>query len=103
MRSPSECRDLSEIREEVDRIDRALIDLLGRRWEYGCAAVRFKASEADIRSPAYLPVFLERRRAWAEAASLAPGYVEAVFRTIAEASMAEQLRRWRPEHAAGSE
>jgi isochorismate pyruvate lyase len=95
MRRPSDCRDLSEIREEVDRIDRTLIDLLGRRWEYGCAAVRFKESEAEIRNPAYLPVFLERRRSWAAASGLAPDYVESVFRTIAEASMAEQLRRWR--------
>ena len=95
MRRPSDCRDLSEIREEVDRIDRALIDLLGRRWEYGGAAVRFKASEAEIRDPAYLPVFLDRRRSWAEAAGLAPDYVESVFRAIVAASMAEQLRRWR--------
>lgn len=100
MRRPSDCRDLSEICEEVDRIDRALIDLLGRRWEYGCAAVRFKASEAEIRSPAYLPVFLERRRSWAEAAGLAPDYVEGVFRAIAEASRAEQLRRWRAARSA---
>ncbi len=95
MRRPSECRDLAEVREEIDWIDRALIELLGRRWEYGGAAVRFKASEAEIRTPTYLPVFLERRRSWGEASGLAPGYVEDVFRTIAEASMVEQLRRWR--------
>jgi isochorismate pyruvate lyase len=100
MRRPSECRDLSEIREEVDRIDQGLIDLLGQRWAYGGAAVRFKASETEIRDPAYLPVFFERRRRWAEASGLAPGYVEAVFRTIAAASMAEQLRRWQAARSA---
>jgi isochorismate pyruvate lyase len=100
MREPAECQSLSEIREEVDRIDRALVDLLGRRWQYGRAAVRFKASEAEIRNAAYLPAFLERRRTWAEAAGLAPGYIETLFRTIANASIAEQLRSWRAGHGA---
>jgi len=62
------------------------VDLLARRWQYGRAAVRFKAGEADIRNATYLPVFLERRRAWAVAVGLAPDYVEALFRTITGAS-----------------
>lgn len=103
MREPGECGSLSEIREEVDRIDRALLELLGRRWQYGRTAVRFKADEAEILAPAYLPVFLERRRAWGAAAGLPPEYVEALFRTIAEASIAEQLRNWRGARPAPAE
>lgn len=95
MREPSQCRSLSEIREEVDRIDHALLELLGQRWQYGRAAVRFKAGEADILAPPYLPAFMERRRAWGAAVGLPPEYVEALFRTIADASIAEQLRSWR--------
>jgi isochorismate pyruvate lyase len=95
MPEPSECRSLSEIREEVDRIDHALLELLGRRWQYGRAAVRFKTSEADIQAPSYLPVFLERRQAWGAAVGLPPEYVQVLFRRIAEASIAEQLRSWR--------
>jgi isochorismate pyruvate lyase len=94
---------LAEIREEVDRIDWALVELLGRRWQYGRAAVRFKASEAEILAPPYLPVFLERRRAWAAQAGLPPEYVEALFRTIAEASIVEQLRSWRGARSAPTE
>jgi isochorismate pyruvate lyase len=100
MREPGECRSLSEIREEVGRIDHALLELLGRRWQYGRAAVRFKAGEAEILAPLYLPVFLEHRRAWGAAVGLPPEYVEALFRTIAEASIAEQLRSWREARSA---
>jgi isochorismate pyruvate lyase len=103
VREPSECLSLSEIREEVDRIDRALLELLGQRWQYGRAAIRFKASEADILAPPYLPVFLERRRAWGVPVGLPPEYVEALFRTIAEASIAEQLQSWRGARSAPGE
>jgi isochorismate pyruvate lyase len=100
MREPGECRNLTEIREEVDRIDHALLELLGQRWQFGRAAVRFKAGEAEILAPPYLPVFLERRRAWGAAVRLPPEYVEVLFRTIAEASIAEQLRTWREARSA---
>jgi isochorismate pyruvate lyase len=103
MPEPSECRSLSEIREEVDRIDHALLELLGRRWQYGRAAVRFKTSEAEIQAPTYLPVFLERRQAWGAAVDLPPEYVETLFRTISEASIAEQLRSWRNARSAPGE
>lgn len=103
MREPGECGSLTEIREEVDRIDHGLLQLLGRRWQYGRAAVRFKAGEVEILAPPYLPVFLERRRAWGAAVGLPPEYVEALFRTIAEASIAEQLRSWREGRSAPTE
>jgi isochorismate pyruvate lyase len=95
MREPEACRDLGEIREEVDRIDRTLIELLAQRRRYGRAAVRFKASEADIANTAYLPLFLDRRRAWGQEAGLPPGHVQALFGLIADASITEQLRVWR--------
>ena len=94
MRTPSDCRDLSEIREEVDRIDRALIDLLGRRWSTGRGRA-LQGERGGDPEPGLPAGLLDRRRSWAEAAGLAPDYVESVFRTIAEASIADQLRRWR--------
>jgi hypothetical protein len=33
MREPGACASLSEIREEVDGIDRALLELLGKCWQ----------------------------------------------------------------------
>jgi isochorismate pyruvate lyase len=103
MREPGECGSLSEVREEVDAVDRALLELLGRRWQYGRAAVCFKSGEAEILAPPYLPVFFERRRAWGAAVGLPPEYVDALFRTIAEVSIAEQLRTWRGAQSAKTE
>lgn len=34
MRPAGECQTMDEVRAEIDRIDSALIDLLGERWTY---------------------------------------------------------------------
>ena len=34
MKRPNECRDMQDIRTEIDRIDREIIGLLGRRFQY---------------------------------------------------------------------
>jgi isochorismate pyruvate lyase len=48
MKSPADCASLDEVRAEIDRIDRAIIALMGERAGYVHAAARFKSSEADL-------------------------------------------------------
>ncbi len=33
-KSPAECRDLSDVRVEIDRCDKALVDMIGERFGY---------------------------------------------------------------------
>jgi len=40
---PADCKSLDQVRAEIDRIDRAVVALLGERAGYVHAAARFKA------------------------------------------------------------
>ena len=51
MKTPAECASLDEVRAEIDRIDRAIVALIGERAGYVHAAARFKASEAAVAAP----------------------------------------------------
>src|SRR4051794_37435399 len=82
MPPPSECSTLEEVRAEIDRIDRAVIALLGERAGYVHAAARFKSSEADVAAPERQASMLLDRRAWAEQADLDPDIIEKLFRDL---------------------
>ena len=48
MKSPADCASLDEVRAEIDRLDRAIVALIGERAAYVHAAARFKSSEAAV-------------------------------------------------------
>jgi isochorismate pyruvate lyase len=48
MKKPVECTNIDEIRNEIDAIDKQIIELLGKRLKYVTEIVRFKKDEEDI-------------------------------------------------------
>ena len=57
---------MSEIRTEIDRIDREVISLLGERYEFVKAASQFKKSPDQVKAQSRFDAMLKERRAWAE-------------------------------------
>ena len=95
--TPDECRDMAEIRAEIDNLDRQVISLLGRRFEYVKAAAKFKTSEESVRAPERFSSMLESRRAWAEESGLNPDVIEAMYRELVGYFVREELERWKHE------
>jgi isochorismate pyruvate lyase len=95
MPSPAECSSLEEVRAEIDRIDRAIISLIGERAEYVHAAARFKASEADVHAPDRQSVMWTARRAWAKAAGLDPDVVEKLYRDLVAYFIVRETEHWK--------
>jgi isochorismate pyruvate lyase len=91
---PEECRDLSEIRAEIDRIDREVIRLIGERKRYVIAAAAFKTSEADVAAPERFARMLEDRRRWAEQEGLSPEIIENLYRELVSHFIAEEKAHW---------
>ncbi len=52
MRAPEDCRDMTELRKEIDRIDEHLVKLLAERMTYVKRAVKIKHAE---KLPAFIP------------------------------------------------
>lgn len=91
MKAPVECQSIDEIRSEIDRVDRAIVELLGERRQYVHAIMRFKRTEGDVRAPSRQAQVIADRRRWAEEVDLNPELVERIYRTVIEHFVAEEM------------
>jgi isochorismate pyruvate lyase len=91
----AECESIEDVRAEIDRIDRQVIALVGKRTEYVRAAARFKTSEADVRATGRFETMLRQRRAWAAEEGLSPDMVEKLYRDIVQYFIQEEMVHWK--------
>ena len=62
-RKAEDCKDMDTVREEIDRIDAALVDLIGERFGYVDRAWQLKQSPAEARVPWRIQQVIDRVRA----------------------------------------
>jgi isochorismate pyruvate lyase len=83
IRPPAQCADLSQVRVEIDRLDKALVDLIGERFGYVERAWQLKL---DAKQEASVPwrnqQVIDRVRARAEEKGVPPDLVEALWRQM---------------------
>lgn len=66
VKMPQECADISEVRHEIDQLDRAIIELLSTRLKYVREVVKFKeATHSGIEATDRRNAVIESRKAWA--------------------------------------
>lgn len=83
MRKSADCRTMDEVRTEIDRVDQAIVDLLGERWTYVdrmWALKRAAAAEASV--PWRNREVIEKVRGRAALQGLPPEMAEALWRQI---------------------
>ena len=76
---------LTEVRENIDRLDHAIIQLIAERSTFVEAAARFKSSHADVEAPKRVEQVIAKVRALAENAKLPPMVAEATYRAMIQA------------------
>lgn len=83
MNPPKTCKTMDEVRTEIDRIDRGLVDLLAERWTYVDRMWELKRSEAAAANvPWRNREVIEKVRARAASEGLPPEMAEALWRQI---------------------
>ena len=97
MKDPDECANIHEVREEIDIIDREVIDALSKRFKYVIAAARFKTSEGSVRAPDRFYAMLQQRREWAKESGLNPDVVENLYRDLVNHFIDEELKHYKSE------
>lgn len=97
MKDPDECANIHEVREEIDIIDREVIEALSKRFQYVVAAARFKTSEASVRAPDRFHAMLQQRREWAKESGLNPDVVENLYRDLVNYYIEEELKHYKSE------
>lgn len=82
-KKPAECKDMDDVRVEIDRLDSALVDLIGERFGYVERAWQVKLEQSGA---AYVPwrieQVIERVRARASERGVPPDLCEALWRQM---------------------
>ena len=86
------CGTLGEVRENIDRIDAALIALMAERGRYVHEAARFKPNPAAVEDKARVEAIIRKVRRLAEERKLNPDVAETTYRAMT-AGFAEDERR----------
>lgn len=73
---------MEEVREEIDRIDTALVDLIGERFTFVDRAWQLKQSPAEARVPWRIQQVIDRVRARAAENGIPPELAEALWRQM---------------------
>ena len=73
---------MEDVRTEIDRIDQALVDLIGERFAYVDRAWQLKQSPAEARVPWRIQQVIDRVRARAAEQGLPPELAEALWRQM---------------------
>jgi isochorismate pyruvate lyase len=76
------CESLDEVRAHIDRLDRAIVELLAERGQYVLQAARFKKTSADVHAPQRVEQVIARVRALAGEFGGDADVVERVYRAM---------------------
>lgn len=93
-RAPAKCRNMAEVRQGVDALDRLLVAALAERQRYMEAAARIKADRNAVRDVARVEQVVANVNAAAGEAGLSAGIAEPVWRLLIERCIAHELVAW---------
>ncbi|MCT2558048.1 chorismate mutase [Tsuneonella sp. YG55] len=91
---PADCETMAEVRAGVDATDRALIELLDRRFGYMRAAARIKQDRASVRDEARKAKVISAAVADAAARGLPTDAIGEIWDRLVEASIAYEFDEW---------
>ncbi len=77
-----ECKDMNEVRENIDRIDSEIVKLISLRSRFVSQAAGFKKTKEDVKAPKRVEEVIARVRTLADFEGIDPDIVENVYRTM---------------------
>lgn len=92
--APADCTSMAEVRQGVDALDRALVQLLAERQGYMEAAARIKPSRDAVHDDARIEDVVSKVLIAADAAGLSRDIAEPVWRTLIDRCIAHEFLVW---------
>ncbi|OQX58078.1 MAG: chorismate mutase [Helicobacteraceae bacterium 4484_230] len=90
---PKECTSLSEVREEIDKLDDQIVELIGARNAYIHQAAKFKDSVDEVKAPDRIDDVMQRVRHKALKLGMSPNMLTDIYtimiNEMVEAEIAE--------------
>jgi isochorismate pyruvate lyase len=91
---PQDCASMAEVRDGVDRLDRALVALIAERARYMQAAARIKPDREAVRDEWRIEDVVSKVLKAAKAEGLPADIAEPVWRELIERSIQYEFEVW---------
>jgi len=92
--APEACVTMAEVRDGVDRLDEAIIGLIGERFRYMDAAARIKTERGAVRDEGRKAQVLANVARLAQAHDIPAAAAAELYERLVEASIAYELDRF---------
>lgn len=93
-RRPEACQTMDDVRYEVDRIDRLLVQILTERQGLMAAAARIKPTREAVRDTSRIEDVVSKVLRACATSGLDPAIAEPVWRTLIERCIAYEFELW---------
>jgi isochorismate pyruvate lyase len=90
-KKPEACKNIQDLRNAIDEIDREIIQLYAQRDAYVREIVKFKSSDMGIIALERQAKVLQQRKAWAAEMGLDPELFEKLFGLLIEKNIQIQF------------
>lgn len=92
--APQECADMTALRAQIDRVDRALVALIAERTGYIARAAVIKQRRDTVHDGARIEDVVAKVKATAQAAGVPVEIVEPVWRELIARSIAHEFKKF---------
>jgi isochorismate pyruvate lyase len=82
VKDPQDCETKEDVRAELDRIDRALLELFAERHRYVTRMAEIKTDPHEAYDPQRIETIIRKQRARAEELKLDEDQAELIWRTL---------------------
>ena len=89
------CNSLKEVREEIDRLDDRIVELIAERNQYIKQAARFKNTIAEVKAPERIDAVIQRLRRKALELDLNPNLVADLYRMMIDEMVETEIAELR--------
>ncbi|MGO4869971.1 MAG: chorismate mutase [Roseiarcus sp.] len=96
------CSSLTEVRDNIDRIDRQIVALMAERGQYVAEAGRFKADPSAVSAPARVEAIVANVKTMARQDGLAESVAERSYRAMIAAFEDYERAEWTRRNAGGA-
>lgn len=91
VKKPHECGTKEEVRDEIDRIDRHIIDLFALRFNYVKAIVQFKQDKESVVAIDRKEQVIRQRALWAKELGLDEATFESIYRILIDSNIEKEM------------
>ena len=91
----TDCKDLNEVRENIDRIDDQIIRLIAERGGYVKQAAAFKKNEESVRDSSRVEAVILKARTKAELYDADPDLIEKLYRSMINSFINMEMKEFK--------